>query len=312
MIDVSIIIITYNRINKIERLLESIFNSETNGLTYEIIVVDDCSPDNTYKHLCNKYGNKNNVTLLKNLQNSKASFSRNVGIKKAIGKYLFVIDDDVILEKNTLLTIVHAYQNFNKDNIILSPIILEHKEPDKIWFAGLKMNFWLTTGKFLFSGKNILESDFLTEFIETDAFLTAFFISKNNTEKIGNFDELNLPFQFEELDYFVRSSFLGFSKYVNSNSRIYHDHEHGAFINIPWRLEFEVRNRLLTARLWSKNRLQEIIAIASATCIPCIYLFFKIFVFRKNFLDCIKSIIRGYFSGILRLSKIIPYRITFK
>ncbi len=48
--DISIIITTYNVERYIERAIESALTQQ--GVTLEIIVVDDCSTDNTWQVIC--------------------------------------------------------------------------------------------------------------------------------------------------------------------------------------------------------------------------------------------------------------------
>ena len=58
----------------------------------ELIIIEDCSTDNTLK-LLNKYGDSR-IKLLVNKKNKGLSYSRNKGIKNATGKYLAFIDSD--------------------------------------------------------------------------------------------------------------------------------------------------------------------------------------------------------------------------
>ncbi len=93
----SIIIPTYNSEKEIDRAIESINNQTYKD--YEIIVIDDCSKDNTYNVL-QKY---NDIKIIKNEENIKAGGSRNKGINCAKGDYIIFLDaDDYLAESNTL------------------------------------------------------------------------------------------------------------------------------------------------------------------------------------------------------------------
>ncbi len=94
MIKVSVIIPTYNRSDLLERALKSVINQTIKNI--EILVVDDCSTDNTSK-LIKQYQNKDKrIKYLKNKKNEGGggSVTRNQAIKKAQGKYIAFLDDD--------------------------------------------------------------------------------------------------------------------------------------------------------------------------------------------------------------------------
>lgn len=93
----SIIIPAHNAEKEIERALKSI-NSQTYK-DYEIIVIDDCSSDNTY-NILKEY---KNITVIKNKQNLKAGGSRNKGIEQATGEYIIFLDADDYFAENTTL-----------------------------------------------------------------------------------------------------------------------------------------------------------------------------------------------------------------
>lgn len=101
MSKVSVIIPTFNNENEIERCIESILGQTYND--YEIIIVDDCSKDNTYQILIDKYSNNSNMKIFKNESNMKSAYTRNIAIKNAKGKYIAVQDADDYSSKDRLL-----------------------------------------------------------------------------------------------------------------------------------------------------------------------------------------------------------------
>ena len=82
----------------IERTINSILNQTYKN--YEIILIDDCSTDNTISK-CMKYLNKN-VKLINLQKNLGVSNARNVGLQNAIGDFIIFLDSDDWLDKNTL------------------------------------------------------------------------------------------------------------------------------------------------------------------------------------------------------------------
>lgn len=89
---VSVVIPTYKRAHLLRKAILSAFAQEQAGELFEmeIIVVDDCSPDDTAKVVAEFQG----VQYLRLPENRGASGARNAGIKRAKGKYIALLDDD--------------------------------------------------------------------------------------------------------------------------------------------------------------------------------------------------------------------------
>ncbi len=92
MIKYSVVVPVYNAENTIERCVESIISNDINDM--EIILIDDCSKDNSLnvcKNLAEKYSV---VRVLHNEVNKGVSYTRNAGIYAAKGKYTMFVDSD--------------------------------------------------------------------------------------------------------------------------------------------------------------------------------------------------------------------------
>lgn len=99
--NVSIIIPTYNASKYIIQTLESVIVQSFND--YEIIIVDDCSKDDTVLKI-NNYLNKINVNfnLIINEKNLGVAISRNKGISVAKGQFIAFLDSDDMWDKDKL------------------------------------------------------------------------------------------------------------------------------------------------------------------------------------------------------------------
>lgn len=97
---VSIIITAYNYEKYIERAVRSCLDQSLQNSQYEIIVVNDCSTDNTKKILEN-YADEIRVFHLE--KNSGLSAARNFGVKKAKGQFVVFLDADDYIQKDLLL-----------------------------------------------------------------------------------------------------------------------------------------------------------------------------------------------------------------
>jgi glycosyltransferase involved in cell wall biosynthesis len=92
---ISIIIPTFNRVKIINRALNSVINQTYKN--WELIIIDDNSIDNTEITVKKFIRNKkleNKTLYIKNIKNLGNAATRNVGIKKAQGKFIAFLDDD--------------------------------------------------------------------------------------------------------------------------------------------------------------------------------------------------------------------------
>ena len=94
---VSIISPTYNDEDTIENTINSVLNQSYKN--WEMIIVDDCSRDNTGYIVKQKAKEDERIKYIKLDKNSGASVARNVALKNAKGKYIAFLDcDDLWLE----------------------------------------------------------------------------------------------------------------------------------------------------------------------------------------------------------------------
>lgn len=88
----SIVIPTYNRASRISACVDSVINQTFED--WELIIIDDCSTDNTFEVLKPFLDKYPQITYLKNKYNLERSLSRNKGIEHAQGKYVCFLDSD--------------------------------------------------------------------------------------------------------------------------------------------------------------------------------------------------------------------------
>ena len=99
--DISIIVTNYNQAHCIYKCIRSIQNQSLKNL--EIIIIDDCSLDNSIEIIESFQKEDNRIILLKHESNEGKIKTRSDGIKIAKGKYITIIDgDDSFIHKNIL------------------------------------------------------------------------------------------------------------------------------------------------------------------------------------------------------------------
>ncbi len=108
----SIIIPAYNVSKYIGKCLDSVIDQNLPASEYEIIVVNDGSTDNTLS-VIEKY-KCNNLQII-NQTNQGLSMSRNNGLRQAHGEYIWFIDGDDYIEKNSLRHLYETAVAYNTD-----------------------------------------------------------------------------------------------------------------------------------------------------------------------------------------------------
>lgn len=92
MIKVTVIVPVYNTSKYLRRCLDSLVNQTLKEI--EILVINDCSTDNS-KDILEEYQKKyENIKVFHNKINKGIGYNRNLGVQKANGKYLSFIDSD--------------------------------------------------------------------------------------------------------------------------------------------------------------------------------------------------------------------------
>lgn len=110
---VSIIVTAFNLEKYISECLDSIINQTYKNI--EIIVVEDCSSDNTL-NIIKEYASKDNrIILIENEKNVGAGMGRRIGIKKAKGEYILCFDGDDWMSDNYIELMINTAKRTNSD-----------------------------------------------------------------------------------------------------------------------------------------------------------------------------------------------------
>lgn len=112
MIDVSIILPTFNRLARLSRALDSVLAQA--NVTVECIVVDDCSTDGTISFIKEGYRN-DNIVIIEKVSRSGPQVSRNMGLAVARGEYVIFLDSDDYLEQDSLAKRVNTFREERVD-----------------------------------------------------------------------------------------------------------------------------------------------------------------------------------------------------
>ncbi len=99
----SVVIPTYNRQTSIVQAVQAYYDSlasqaRTLGMAFELIVVDDGSPDDSFRILQNHFAQHPEIQLLRMEKNAGPGPARDAGLARATGEWVWFLDDDDTLD----------------------------------------------------------------------------------------------------------------------------------------------------------------------------------------------------------------------
>ncbi len=112
-IDVSIIIVNYNKFLLTEKCIDSILEN-VKKIKYEVIVIDNNSPNESYEYLSKRYNCVDNIKIINNEFNSGFGAANNLGVKISRGMYSLLLNPDVIVLDQSVDK-MYEMLLFNKD-----------------------------------------------------------------------------------------------------------------------------------------------------------------------------------------------------
>lgn len=135
-IDLSIIILNFNTKEYLKDCLRSIQESDTNGYTYETIVVDNASKDGSAEEIRNTQYTIPNLTIIENKKNLGFAAGNNVGVKRSTGCYVLFLNPDTVLEKNTLKEMIKFMDSHKQAGAATCKLLLPSGELDESCHRG--------------------------------------------------------------------------------------------------------------------------------------------------------------------------------
>lgn len=141
MIRISLVVPTYNRADYLTKSLESFTSQSLDKNSYEIILVDNNSNDNTksvFESFVKKYTEHNWVYFFEPKQG--LHYARNRGILLAKGHIVVFGDDDIEASPQWLELILDSFEKDNKIGVVGGPVypLWDGQPPDWIYDYGTK------------------------------------------------------------------------------------------------------------------------------------------------------------------------------
>ncbi|WP_333660714.1 glycosyltransferase family 2 protein [Chishuiella changwenlii] len=207
----SIVIPVYNVEAFIIKCLESVYQQTYQNI--EVILVDDCSPDDSLQVISDYLENKKtyfSTSIVRHEVNKGLSESRNTGTRHAKGDYIYYLDSDDWISNNCIELLLNSAFEYNSDVVIGSTICyLEKDKIEKVIFPLKNAKQFLSTQEEVFD--SFIQSQWPV--IAPNKLYKKIFLEKNNLKfepKLLGEDEL---WSFLWAQYAEKISFVNENTY---------------------------------------------------------------------------------------------------
>ena len=248
---VSIVIVNFKGYQDTEECLQSL--SKLDYANFDVILVDNCSDKHKAKALNQKFPQTKLIIQERNLGFTGAN---NLGIKEALkngANYVFLLNNDTLIEKDCLKKLINEMEKNEKLGII-GPLVVDYFDKNTVQNAGSKI-CWLKERVFGFplSFAEVAPSQKKSSKLkETEIVYACALMARAETLKeIGLMDE-KMFLLHEEDDLCWRARKEGWQCFVHNNAKVYHkgqstfNKEAGSKANEP------VQNKI-TVYYWHRN-----------------------------------------------------------
>lgn len=205
---VSFLILNYNGKNLLKIILDSINKLNFKG-NFEIIIVDNNSTDGSQEFLRNNYPY---VKIVQNKENLGTS-GINSGLPSCRGDYIFYLNNDIELEKNSLKILYGVIQKDTSIGIVA---------PKHVNYYNRKLKsggYWISRS--FYAGHHKAETSEKTREVP---YAGVFLFRKEIIDKLGYFFDPDYFIYSEDIDFCLRSRLLDYKVVFAPASIIYHMH----------------------------------------------------------------------------------------
>jgi glycosyltransferase involved in cell wall biosynthesis len=189
---------TYNRAALLERVLDACFEQTVPAQTYEVVLVNDGSTDDTPAVIARAQQRATCAFTVIHQANAGLAAGRNAGIARALGERIIFIDDDVLPLPNFVHEHLRSHQDHPRRIVRGGAINVESFDdlPPPVWSIGnYSGNYFWTTN--------------VSVPLET-------------IRAIGGFNEGFAEYGWEDIDVGLRLRFSGVKAVFNRHALAYH------------------------------------------------------------------------------------------
>lgn len=213
-VDFSIITSLFNCLNLTRGYLASLERSMPENVSYEVILVDDCSTDGTREFLKELPSERYRIHL--NAQKKNYAVNNNLGAKMACGRFIVLLNNDVVLQPGWLEPLWAIYEQEPKVGAVGNVHL--NATTGRIDHAGVS---FLPSGMpfHCYKGRKRLNKKGYEDKLAVSA--ACLLVEKKVFQELGGFDEAYINGS-EDTDFCIRLRLAGWSIFIAYESRILH------------------------------------------------------------------------------------------
>ena len=239
----SIVTVNYNGYKDTCELIDSIPFEDC----LEVIVVDNGSKEDEANILQTKFPH---IKAIRSNQNLGFAGGNNLGIKAAIGKYIFLINNDTTFKEFNTQVLIERLESSPKIGMVCPKIRFAWKN-NPIQFAGYTPLSSITIRNRAIGYGEEDKGQYDTPHQTPYAHGAAMMLKREVIDKVGLMPECYFLY-YEELDWSMMTTRAGYEIWYEPASTIYHKESQSTGQNSPLRTYYITRNRLLLVkRNWS-------------------------------------------------------------
>lgn len=256
----AVILINYNSLDYTKACVISILENET--IIPHIIIVDNHSQEPGIEKLKALHPNIHILLAEDNLGFGNGNnFGVDWALKNTDCQYIFLLNNDTIIQKNTLTILMQAYERY-PDAGIISPAIVFLDQPDLLWYGGGHMQ-WYKGSVIIENYKKPLQ-EHLIEKQTNFASGCAMLIKTSIWQKLGGFDkrffmyeedlELSLRMQQHKLPiYYIPSAVIQHKVQGSMKHSQFYPRQHPKNPKLAFFIYHMIKNKLLTMYMHAKG-----------------------------------------------------------
>ncbi|MCK6604255.1 MAG: glycosyltransferase family 2 protein [Ignavibacteriaceae bacterium] len=235
---VSIILLNYNRAEDTAECIESLRKISYDN--YEMLVIDNCSADNSYSLLKERYPEYRHY---RTAENSGYTGGINYGFDIAVKDnpdYILVINNDTVAEPEFLTEMVNAMEK-NKNAAAAGGLIIAEHDRNTIWFGGGKMIKY--RGLAIHIDKGLARTvKSINETTEVDFITGCLTLYRTEHLKKCGYENEDYFMYLDDIELSARISRKGYKLLYVPSAVIYH--KVLGEMESPFKLYYSTRNRL--------------------------------------------------------------------
>lgn len=228
--EISIITVSMNHLSFLKEMLASLFTTGMPSVSFEVILVDNCSTDGTVPYIKENYPS---VNIVENPEIYGFARNNNIGAEHTTGKYILILNPDIILTPGAI-DVLHAYMVAHPECGIVAPK-LQNRDGSLQYSARRFPNLRIILKRILTKGNDSSDSSVVENYLlknlsmdqptEVDWCMgAAFLMSHMFYTELKGFDE-NFFLYVEDTDICYRCWEKNRKVIYNPLSRMIHVHQ---------------------------------------------------------------------------------------